>query len=130
MTEAMGAGSGERTASRLGYRAGYYRSGLVTRIDKLELRAPRDRDGRFSTELFARFQRSEKALVSALTEMPMFVVRMPNRHGCCPAVSPAARSAAVGVGQRAAATRLRAAASSAGRVPRVRSHLAAAHGYV
>jgi putative transposase len=30
---------------------------------------PRDRDGRFSTELFERYQRSEKALVSALAEM-------------------------------------------------------------
>ena len=29
----------------------------------------RDRDGRFSTELFARYQRSEKALASALAEM-------------------------------------------------------------
>ena len=30
---------------------------------------PRDREGRFSTELFERYQRSEKALVSALAEM-------------------------------------------------------------
>ncbi len=29
----------------------------------------RDRDGRFCTELFERYQRSEKALVSALAEM-------------------------------------------------------------
>ena len=28
-----------------------------------------DREGRFSTELFARYRRSEKALVSALAEM-------------------------------------------------------------
>ena len=69
MTEALGAGPGERTADRLGYRAGYYSRGLVTRIGKLELRVPRDREGRFSTELFARYQRSEKALVSALAEM-------------------------------------------------------------
>ena len=69
MTEAVGAAPGERTAGRLGYRAGYYNRGLVTRIGKLELRVPRDRDGRFSTELFARYQRSEKALVSALAEM-------------------------------------------------------------
>ena len=70
MSEALGAASGERTASRLGYRAGYYSRGLVTRIGKLELRVPRDREGRFSTELFApRYRRSEKALVSALAEM-------------------------------------------------------------
>ena len=42
---------------------------LVTRIGKLELRVPQDRDGRFSTELFERYQRSERALVAALAEM-------------------------------------------------------------
>jgi transposase-like protein len=30
---------------------------------------PQDRQGRFSTELFERYQRSEKALVAALAEM-------------------------------------------------------------
>ena len=69
MTEAVGAGPGERTADRTGYRSGYYSRGLVTRIGQLELRVPRDREGRFSTELFDRYQRSEKALVSALAEM-------------------------------------------------------------
>ena len=69
MTEALGAGPGERTADRVGYRSGYYSRGLVPRIGKLELRVPRDREGRFSTALFARYQRSEKALVSALAEM-------------------------------------------------------------
>ena len=37
MTQALGAASGERTAARLGYRTGYYRRGLVTRIGKLDL---------------------------------------------------------------------------------------------
>jgi len=69
MTEALGAAPGERSEERLGYRAGHYRRGLITRIGKLELRVPRDRDGRFSTELFARYQRSEKALVAALAQM-------------------------------------------------------------
>jgi transposase-like protein len=36
---------------------------------RLELRVPQDRQGRFSTELFERYQRSEKALVGALAEM-------------------------------------------------------------
>ena len=35
---------------------------------KFELRAPQDRNGRFSTEIFERYHRSEKALVAALTE--------------------------------------------------------------
>jgi putative transposase len=69
MTEALGAAKGERTAARLGYRSGYYDRTLVTRVGKLELRVPQDRHGRFSTELFERYQRSEKALVAALAEM-------------------------------------------------------------
>jgi putative transposase len=59
MTDALGAGKGERTAARLGYRSGYYDRTLVTRVGKLELRVPQDRHGRFSTELFERYQRSE-----------------------------------------------------------------------
>ncbi|MFQ5930553.1 MAG: IS256 family transposase [Acidobacteriota bacterium] len=69
MEEALGAAKGERTAGRLGYRSGYYGRTLVTRVGKLELRVPQDRQGRFSTQLFERYQRSEKALVSALAEM-------------------------------------------------------------
>lgn len=42
---------------------------LITRVGKLELRVPQDRDGRFSTELFERYQRSEQALVATLAEM-------------------------------------------------------------
>ena len=69
MDEALGAGKWERTDGRLGYRSGYRGRTLVTRVGKLELRVPQDRAGRFSTELFERYQRSEKAFVSALTEM-------------------------------------------------------------
>ena len=69
MTDALGAGKGERTAARLGYRSGYYTRTLITRVGKLELRVPQDRDGRFSTELFERCQRSEQALVATLAEM-------------------------------------------------------------
>lgn len=69
MTETLQAKPGERTAERLGLRSGYYSRTLITRVGKLELRVPQDRDGRFSTQLFERYQRSEKALVSALAEM-------------------------------------------------------------
>ena len=69
MTECLQAGKGERTEGRLGYRSGSYGRTLVTRVGKLELRVPQDRQGRFSTEVFERYQRSEKALVSALAEM-------------------------------------------------------------
>ena len=69
MTEFLGAAPSERTDGRQGYRAGYYGRNLVTRIGKLELRIPRDRSGEFSTALFERYARSEKALVAALAEM-------------------------------------------------------------
>jgi transposase-like protein len=69
MTEAVGAEKGERTAGRQGYRSGYYGRTLITGIGKLELRVPQDRAGRFSTELFERYQRSERALVAALADM-------------------------------------------------------------
>ena len=69
MDEALGAGKSERSDARLGYRSGYYGRTLITRVGKLELRVPQDRAGRFSTELFERYQRSEQALVATLAEM-------------------------------------------------------------
>jgi transposase-like protein len=69
MTEALAAAKGERVEGRLGYRSGYYPRSLITRIGKIELRVPQDRQGRFSTELFERYQRSEKALMAGLAEM-------------------------------------------------------------
>ena len=68
MTEALGAGKSERSDACVGYRSGHYNRRLITRVGKLELRVPQDRDGRFSTELFERYQRSEQALVAALAE--------------------------------------------------------------
>jgi putative transposase len=69
MDEALQASKGERTDGRLGYRSGYYNRTLVTRVGKIELRVPQDRQGRFRTEVFERYQRSEKALVMAMMEM-------------------------------------------------------------
>jgi putative transposase len=69
MEEALQAGKSERTAARLGYRSGYYSRTLVTRVGKIALRVPQDRQGRFRTEVFERYQRSEKALVAAMMEM-------------------------------------------------------------
>jgi putative transposase len=69
MTEAFGAEKGERSPGRLGYRSGSYARALLTRMGKLELRILQDRQGHFSTQVFERYQRSEKALVSALAEM-------------------------------------------------------------
>ena len=69
MDEALGAGKGERSDARRGYRSGHYRRRLTTRVGSLELRVPQDREGLFSTEVFARYQRSEKALLLAMAEM-------------------------------------------------------------
>lgn len=71
MDETLGAGKGERTPGRRGYRSGHYPRTLITRVGKLELRVPQDRQGHFRTEVFERYQRSEKALVGALAEMSM-----------------------------------------------------------
>ena len=65
MDETLQAQKGERTAERQGYRSGYYGRTWITRVGKLELRVPQDRQGRFRTEVFERYQRSEKALVGA-----------------------------------------------------------------
>jgi putative transposase len=69
MDEALGAEKSERTPNRRGYRSWYYQRTLITRVGKLELRVPQDRQGHFRTEVFERYQRSEKALVGALAEM-------------------------------------------------------------
>jgi len=68
-TEQLQAERYERTEERLAYRNGSYPHTLSTRVGSLTLQVPRFRDGSFSTELFARYQRSEQALVLALMEM-------------------------------------------------------------
>lgn len=65
----LGAARFERTPERRGLRNGHRRRRLLTRVGALELRVPRDRAGRFQPSLFARYQRSEQALVLALVEM-------------------------------------------------------------
>mgnify|MGYP001499142363 FL=1 len=65
----IGAGRFERTATRRGWRNGFKPRTLKTRVGKLVLRVPQDREGRFQPSLFERYQRSEKALMAALIEM-------------------------------------------------------------
>ena len=69
MTEHVGAARHERTQNRTGQRNGYKPHTLTTRVGAMTLRVPQDREGNFSTKLFARYQRTEKALVLALMEM-------------------------------------------------------------
>jgi putative transposase len=65
----MGAGTYERSPDRRGWRTGSKPRKLKTRVGTLELRIPKDREGRFQPSLFERYERSEKALVAALIEM-------------------------------------------------------------
>jgi transposase-like protein len=69
MTAHVGAEPYERTEGRRGLRNGYKPRSLKTRVGTLDLWVPQDRQGRFRTELFERYQRSEKALVLALVQM-------------------------------------------------------------
>ncbi len=69
MTDHVGAAPYERTEKRTGHRNGYKPRTLRTRVGTLNLLVPQDREGTFSTRLFARYQRNEKALVLALMEM-------------------------------------------------------------
>ena len=69
MTEHVGAALYERTTERKGHRNGHKPRTLRTRVGTLNLLVPQDREGTFSTRLFSRYQRNEKALVLALMEM-------------------------------------------------------------
>ncbi len=69
MTEHVGAAPYERTDARKGHRNGHKPRTLRTRVGTLNLLVPQDREGTFSTRLFSRYQRNEKALCLALMEM-------------------------------------------------------------
>lgn len=69
MSEHVGAAPHERSEARQGYRNGYKPRQLKTRVGTLELAVPQDREGTFRSELFNRYQRTEKALVTTLMEM-------------------------------------------------------------
>jgi len=69
VTEHIGAQPYERSTARKAYRNGSRLRTLTTRVGPLVLHVPQVRDGSFSPTLFARYQRSEQALVLALMEM-------------------------------------------------------------
>lgn len=68
-SEQLNADPYERSDDRTSYRNGYRTRSLTTRVGTLILHVPKFRDGNFSTELFERYQRSEKALILSLMEM-------------------------------------------------------------
>jgi transposase-like protein len=69
VSESLGAQRHERSEERAGYRNGTRARTLYTRVGPVTLLVPQTRDGGFSTEIFARYQRSEQAFVLALMEM-------------------------------------------------------------
>jgi len=69
VTEQINAEHYQRTEDRKAYRNGSYPHQLTTRVGTITLHVPRLRDGKFSTEMFCRYQRSEQAFVLALLEM-------------------------------------------------------------
>lgn len=69
VTEQIQAQPYERNDERLAYRNGTRDRQIKTRIGTLTLSVPRLRNGDFSIELFARYQRSEQALILSMMEM-------------------------------------------------------------
>jgi putative transposase len=65
----LGAAPYQRTPERRGHRNGTYPRALKTRVGALTLAIPRDRAGLFRPTLFAKYERSEQALVLAMIEM-------------------------------------------------------------
>lgn len=77
-TEQLQAKNYERTEERKDYRNGTYTRTLTTRVGSLTLHVPRFRNGKFSTELFSRYQRSEQALILTMMEMVIYGVSTRN----------------------------------------------------
>lgn len=66
----LGAGWGESTPQRKGYRNGSYSRDLATSSGPIEdLHVPRDREGSFHTQVFDRYSRYEPQVAEGLTQM-------------------------------------------------------------
>lgn len=65
----LGAGPYERSDGRRGYRNGSRPRTMKTAVGELCFQVPQVREGGFRTQLFERWQRSDKALVAAMQEM-------------------------------------------------------------
>ena len=66
----IGAGWGECSPKRKGYRNGYYTRDLVTSTGRLQdINVPRDREGQFHTQAFERYSRYEPHIAEGLTHM-------------------------------------------------------------
>jgi len=58
-----------RSEDRQDYRNGYYERDLVLSVGKVKLKVPRTRSGDFSTELFEKYKRCDKAFLLSMLEM-------------------------------------------------------------
>jgi hypothetical protein len=95
MSEHIGAAPYERAEKRTGHRNGHKPRTLRTRVGTLNLLVPEDREGTFSTRLFSRYQRNEKALCLALRWRCRWRVFRPGRsrrsqRSCAEPLSPRA----------------------------------------
>src|SRR5690625_5534899 len=61
--------SHERNDDRSDYRNGYYERDLILSVGKVKLKVPRTRSGEFSTELFEKYKRCDKAFLLSMVEM-------------------------------------------------------------
>ncbi len=70
LTQFLGAAWGETTKERRGYRNGSYTRALLTSSGPIEeLHIPRDREGKFHTQAFERYNRYEPQVAEGLTQM-------------------------------------------------------------
>jgi putative transposase len=70
LTQFVGAHWGESTPERKGSRNGSYRRDLATISGQIQdLQVPRDREGKFHTQLFDRYSRYEEQVAEGLTQM-------------------------------------------------------------
>ena len=60
MAAVIGAEKGEQIEGRLSYRSGYSPRSLITRVGKLELRVPQDRNGRFPPRFLSAISAARK----------------------------------------------------------------------
>lgn len=59
----------ERSDDRQDYRNGYYDRDLTLSVGKINLKVPRTRSGEFSTEIFEKYKRCDKAFLLSMLEM-------------------------------------------------------------
>jgi putative transposase len=70
LTALIGCEWGEESQERRGYRNGYYQRDLLTSTGPVkDLNVPRDREGKYQTQVFEQYARNEPAINEAVTEM-------------------------------------------------------------